>query len=219
MYLLFVIDENQVDHLLVGTVNFQDNVNRTVHVQHGPSTTTSYPVLAPEAKPVAAALKHSGLADAVRTSSSEEIHSSSTHQLHHNSAGLPTSVLGDSHQRPKSMSSIYSHSMSAVGLPNPVLHAPSIAPPTGLPTSKDEENSGTHSMQSLTTQIRQMKNQMIQYASLLDNPEWKQQQPDRGKAVSQFCHRLHVKHLDSLAHAWLRLQHSLQYRCLLSSCN
>ena len=36
----------------------------------------------------------------------------------------------------------------------------------------------------LTQQIKQMKAKMIQYASYLDNPEWKQQQPDRGKAVS-----------------------------------
>ena len=40
------------------------------------------------------------------------------------------------------------------------------------------------SAQELTTQIKQMKNAMIHYASLLDNPVWKQQQPDGGKAVS-----------------------------------
>ena len=37
--------------------------------------------------------------------------------------------------------------------------------------------------QELTMQIKQMKNKMIHYASLLDNPVWKQQQPDGGKAV------------------------------------
>ena len=35
----------------------------------------------------------------------------------------------------------------------------------------------------LTQQIKQMKAEMIDYAKLLDNLQWKQQQPDRGKAV------------------------------------
>ena len=38
-------------------------------------------------------------------------------------------------------------------------------------------------VQGLTKQIKQMKNEMLHYASLLDNPAWKQQQQDNGKAV------------------------------------
>ena len=39
--------------------------------------------------------------------------------------------------------------------------------------------------QQLTLQIKQMKKRMIEYASLLDDPRWKQQQPDGGKTVSE----------------------------------
>ena len=46
------------------------------------------------------------------------------------------------------------------------------------------QSSAPPSVQGLTMQIKQMKNEMIHYASLLDNPVWKQQQPDGGKAVS-----------------------------------
>lgn len=35
----------------------------------------------------------------------------------------------------------------------------------------------------LTQQIKQMKSEMIHYAKMLDDPQWKQQQPDKGKAV------------------------------------
>lgn len=49
---------------------------------------------------------------------------------------------------------------------------------------KLQSQSASAKIASLTQQIKQMKAKMIHYASFLDNPEWKQQQPDRGKAVS-----------------------------------
>ena len=66
---------------------------------------------------------------------------------------------------------------------------PSAAPADGS-SSRHAELGVSQDVESLTRQIKQMKNEMIQYASLLDNPAWKQQQPDGGKAVS--LKRLHV---------------------------
>ncbi|KAL0050235.1 hypothetical protein WJX82_006933 [Trebouxia sp. C0006] len=43
--------------------------------------------------------------------------------------------------------------------------------------------SAKHHSSAFQPTIKQMKNEMIQYASLLDNPAWKQQQADGGKAV------------------------------------
>lgn len=53
-----------------------------------------------------------------------------------------------------------------------------------VPDHVRAQPSSSCSVQDLTVQIKQMKNEMIHYASLLDNPVWKQQQPDGGKAVS-----------------------------------
>ena len=53
-----------------------------------------------------------------------------------------------------------------------------------VPDRVQAQPSASCSVQDLTLQIKQMKNEMIHYASLLDNPVWKQQQPDGGKAVS-----------------------------------
>lgn len=59
------------------------------------------------------------------------------------------------------------------------------------PDHAHAQPSASCSVQELTLQIKHMKNKMIHYASLLDNPVWKQQQPDGGKAVSmctKTCH-------------------------------
>lgn len=47
-----------------------------------------------------------------------------------------------------------------------------------------QPQSASAKIASLTQQIKQLKAKMIHYASYLDSPDWKQQQPDRGKAVS-----------------------------------
>lgn len=54
------------------------------------------------------------------------------------------------------------------------------------PDNVHAQPSAVPSVQELTMQIKQMKTKMLHYASLLDNPEWKQQQPDGGKAVSVY---------------------------------
>lgn len=59
-------------------------------------------------------------------------------------------------------------------------HAPAAAP---TPSNVHGQPNAPVSIHGLTMQIKQMKNEMIHYASLLDNPMWKQQQPDGGKAV------------------------------------
>lgn len=73
------------------------------------------------------------------------------------------------------------------------------AAPTALPVVRNDrctapgvQLSDAHSIRGLTMQIKQMKSQMIAYASLLDNPEWKQQQADGGKAVSDRCTNRHL---------------------------
>lgn len=58
--------------------------------------------------------------------------------------------------------------------------APAIAP---APGNVHVQPSAPGDVKGLTMQIKQMKNEMIHYASLLHNPVWKQQQPDGGKAV------------------------------------
>lgn len=65
--------------------------------------------------------------------------------------------------------------------PNTATAAPAAAT---APNTVHAQPSTTSTVQELTMQIKQMKNKMIHYASLLDNLEWKQQQPDGGKAVS-----------------------------------
>lgn len=67
--------------------------------------------------------------------------------------------------------------------PNTVNAAPAAAT---APNTVHAQPSTTSTVQELTMQIKQMKNKMIHYASLLDNPEWKQQQPDGAKAVSMY---------------------------------
>ena len=70
-------------------------------------------------------------------------------------------------------------------LPHAHLAKANAAPATATaPHYANAQASAPCSVQDLTTQIKQMKNKMIHYASLLDNPVWKQQQPDGGKAVS-----------------------------------
>ena len=68
---------------------------------------------------------------------------------------------------------------------NTVAHQPYKAEvaKSNAPGVSQESQATSAKIASLTQQIKQMKTKMIQYASLLDNPEWKQQQPDRGKAV------------------------------------
>ena len=77
---------------------------------------------------------------------------------------------------------------------NPVAHQPTKAERSNSNASGVSQQSQATSAKiaSLTQQIKQMKTKMIQYASLLDSPEWKQQQPDRGKAVSHSRSRLQV---------------------------
>lgn len=76
---------------------------------------------------------------------------------------------------------------------NPVAHQPTKAERSNSNASGVSQQSQATSakLASLTQQIKQMKTKMIQYASLLDSPEWKQQQPDQGKAVSHSRSRLH----------------------------
>ena len=77
--------------------------------------------------------------------------------------------------------------VSRMPTPLPPAH-PVTANPTpsaaAVPDRVHVHTSASCSVQELTMQIKQMKNEMIHYASLLDNPVWKQQQPDGGKAVS-----------------------------------
>lgn len=63
--------------------------------------------------------------------------------------------------------------------------APSMSPAQSGGVAKAQLSSGAagRQVQQLTLQIKQMKKTMIEYASLLDDPQWKQQQPDGGKAV------------------------------------
>ena len=62
-------------------------------------------------------------------------------------------------------------------------------------------------VQQLTLQIKQMKKTMIEYAGLLDDPQWKQQQPDSGKAVSRDCTCMHS---DYICHALAKGSNTIQ---------
>lgn len=72
--------------------------------------------------------------------------------------------------------------------------APATAP---APGNVHVQPSAPGNVQGLTMQIKQMKNEMIHYASLLGNPVWKQQQRDGGKAV-----RVYKLHQPQLVACW-----------------
>ena len=128
----------------------------------------------------------SASASAASTSGRPQSSSSSNQQLHHQALQLDGAIPQVSHgHQPQ----LVSTSSQDCNLDNRQ-HAASLQPASLLGmTSKSAapfvRSSGADSMQGLTVQIKQMKNEMIQYASLLDNPAWKQQQADGGKAVSE----------------------------------
>ncbi len=123
--------------------------------------------------------------------------SSSNQHLHHQALQLDGAIpqLGHCHQ--PQLSSTSSQDWNLANRQ----HAASLQPASHLGVTSNSaaphvRSSGAHSIQGLTVQIKQMKNEMIQYASLLDNPAWKQQQADGGKAVSE---HLSAKQRDTYA--------------------
>ena len=127
----------------------------------------------------------SASASAASTSGRSQSSSSSNPQLHHQALQFDCAIpqVGRGHQPQLSSTSGQNCNL------DDRQHATSVRPASlsGMTSSSAAphvQSTGAHSIQGLTVQIKQMKNQMIQYASLLDNPEWKQQQADGGKAVS-----------------------------------
>lgn len=171
--------------------------------QHQPSSETLPGLSAKSIQPsVAAARNHSSSfqptvtpstqaesagASAASTTGRSQSSSSSNQQLHHQALQLASAIpqLGRGNQSQLSGASRQDCNLGDRQ------HAASLQPAsllgmTSRSAAPHVQSSGAHSIQGLTVQIKQMKNQMIQYASLLDNPEWKQQQADGGKAVSGY---------------------------------
>ncbi len=188
----------------------QQEVQKMPPTQHQPSTaasTSAPPSHANVPKPSMAAPKPTDFINrdafasssgqpAVFTNSAAASGSGQQHssQQQQHSAALHTGVqsMPDStHQPLPNTSSSHSSSSQNNKLPRNSSHGasaassqPAVAMNTMLASSADAQSTDACSVQGLTLQIKQMKGQMIQFASLLDNPEWKQQQADGGKAVS-----------------------------------
>ncbi|DBA94812.1 TPA: hypothetical protein ACH3X1_002354 [Trebouxia sp. C0004] len=175
-------------------------VNKLPPQQHQPSSEALPGVPAKGIQPsVAAARDHSSgfqptvtpftqaqstSASAASTSGRSQSSSSSNKQLHHQALQVDgRRILFGHDYQPQ----LFSTNSQGCNLDNRQ-HAASLQPASqsGMTSSNAAshvQSSSAHSIQGLTVQIKQMKNEMIQYASLLDNPEWKQQQADGGKAV------------------------------------
>lgn len=150
----------------------------------------------------------SASASAASTSGRPQSSSSSNQQLHHQAIQLENAIPQVSHGHKPQLSSTSSQDCNLADRQ----HAASLQPASLLGMTSNSaaphvRSSGAHSIQGLTVQIKQMKSEMIQYASLLDNPAWKQQQADGGKAVSE---HLSAKQRDSYAvrHVSLLSEHS-----------
>ncbi|KAA6429139.1 MAG: hypothetical protein FRX49_00535 [Trebouxia sp. A1-2] len=123
-------------------------------------------------------------ASAASTSGRSQSSSSSNKQLHHQALQSDGAVPQHGHDH---QTQLVSTSSQDCNLDNRQ-HAASLQPAslsgmTSNSAASHVQSSGAHSIQGLTVQIKQMKIQMIQYAGLLDNPDWKLQQADGGKSV------------------------------------
>lgn len=131
-------------------------------------------------------------------STSERAHDSSqVQQLNQHTVPSETSKR-ESSMRPQPQASAASRQAEARS-DSRLPREPFQAAPTALPVARGDrctapgvQLSDANSIRGLTMQIKQMKSQMITYASLLDNPEWKQQQADGGKAVSDRSTNRHL---------------------------
>ncbi len=171
--------------------------------QQQPSSETLPGVSARSAQPsVAAARNHSsgfqptvtpstqaesGSACVASTSGRSQSSSSSNQQLHDRALQLDGAIPQVGHGHQPQLSSTSSQDCNLADKQHAAsLQPASLSGMTSNSAAPHVQSSGAHSIQGLTVQIKQMKNEMCQYASLLDNPAWKQQQADGGKAVSEY---------------------------------
>ncbi len=174
-------------------------LNKLPQQQHQPSSETLPGMSAKSIQPsVAAAKNHnsafqptvapftqaqSASTSAASTSGRSHSSSSSNQHLHHQAIQLDGAIPQVSHGHKPQLPSTSSQDCNLADRAS--LHPASLLGMTSSSAAPHVRSSGAHSIQGLTVQIKQMKNEMIQYASLLDNPAWKQQQADGGKAVSE----------------------------------
>jgi len=177
-------------------------VNKLPQPQHQQSSETLPDVSARSIQPSVASAKHhssafqptvapfiqaeSASASVASTAGRPQSSSSSNQQLHHQAIQLDGAIPQVSHGHKPQVPSTSSQDCNLADRQHAAsLQPASLSGMTSSSAAPHVRSSGAHSIQGLTVQIKQMKNEMIQYASLLDNPAWKQQQADGGKAVSE----------------------------------